>query len=97
MPKELWAEFASTVVYKNNRLPVKENENKTPIFCIYGRNQQLDHLRELRTLVIARNSQLRGKLNARSKETYFVGYGEVPMIYRVYNPKDNPIKNTRNY
>jgi hypothetical protein len=80
MPKKLWAEFPSRVVYINNRLPVKVNENKTPFFCIYGRNLRVDHLREPGTLVTARNSQLRGKLNARAKEMYLVGYGEVGMI-----------------
>jgi hypothetical protein len=95
MTKELWAEFASTVVYINNRLPVKVNENKTPFFCIYGRNPRLDCLRDFSTLVIARNMQLRGILNVRAKETYLVGYGEVPIIYRVYDPKDNSTKDTR--
>jgi hypothetical protein len=67
------------------------------LFCIYGHNLQIDYIRELGTLVIARISQLRGKLNARANKTYLVGYGAPPLIYRVYDPKDNSIKDTRNY
>lgn len=75
LPKELWAELASTVVYPKNRSPTAALEI-TPYEAYEGKKPDLSHLRAIGTKVYVHVlKEQPKKLDWKSMPCIFIGYG----------------------
>ncbi len=50
LPKELWSELASTVVYLKTRSPTRALTGRTPFEAWYGRKPNVSHCRILESI-----------------------------------------------
>ena len=75
LPKELWMEIASTVVYLKNRSPTRALKNITPYEAWYNEKPDLSHLCIIGTTAyIHIPKELRKKLDFNAKIGMLVGY-----------------------
>jgi hypothetical protein len=87
LPHEFWAEALSTAVYLRNRSPTKTLLKKTPFQAWMGKKPSVGHLRVFGCKAYAHvPKDERGKLDSKSKQCIFVGYGEEARGYRLYDP-----------
>lgn len=85
LPKELWMEIASTVVYLKNRSPTVALST-TPYEAWYGKKPNLSHLRIIGSTVFVHvPKEKRIKLDSNSNKCTLVGYGGTNQ-YRVWDP-----------
>jgi hypothetical protein len=84
-PVTLSAEIASTAVFLHNMTPKLLNKNIPPYTAIFDKQLWAKRLVIVGTLVIARR-QYNGKLTAREKEVYMVGYSKNKFGLRLYDP-----------
>jgi Reverse transcriptase (RNA-dependent DNA polymerase)/Integrase core domain/GAG-pre-integrase domain len=91
LPKELWMELASTIVYLKNRSPSRSLPGSTPYEMWYNERPELSHLR-----IIGSNAHVlipkekRRKLDFHSQKGILVGYGGTHQ-YRVYIPEKEDV------
>jgi hypothetical protein len=84
-PVTLWAEIASTAVFLHNMTPKLLNKNIPPYTAIFDKQLSAKRLVIIGTLMIARR-QYNGKLTARGKKVYMVGYSDTKFGLRLYDP-----------
>lgn len=83
LPKDLWAEAASTANYIRNRSPTSSRP-KTPWELFYGKKPDVAHMRTFGSVAYARvPDKLRKKLDPKSLKGVFVGYEPTSKAYRV--------------
>jgi len=100
LPLRLWAEVFDTMRYLYTLGPVKSIENgKTPESIFYGfgdKKTMVEHLRIIGcTAYVHIPSNLRTKLDAKSKKCILVGYGISQKGYRVWDPMKDDVTTSR--
>ncbi|KAJ6902219.1 Retrovirus-related Pol polyprotein from transposon TNT 1-94 [Populus alba x Populus x berolinensis] len=87
LPKQYWAEAVSCAVYLLNRCPTRSLQGVTPEEAWSGHKPSVTHLRVFGCVAYAKIPDARRrKLDDKSEQCIFVGYGERRMGYRLYNP-----------
>jgi hypothetical protein len=96
LPKTLWAEATSTVVYIQNRCPHVILKDKTPEEVFSGIKPEVGHLRIFGCPVyIHVPKEKRTKMEPSGKKGVFVGYSENSKAYRIYVPGQRKIEVSR--
>ncbi|GAB2293109.1 hypothetical protein Dimus_038245 [Dionaea muscipula] len=96
LPLQLWAEAAATAVYLMNRSPTKGLGDVTPQEVWSGHKPSVKHFRVFGSLVYVHIlSQLRRKLDDRSKKYIFVGYDTSSRGYELMDPTTKHVINSR--
>jgi hypothetical protein len=91
LPKTLWMEIASTVVYLKNRSPTKALSNQTPYEAWYGEKPDLSHLRSIGcTAYIHIPKERRVKLDWNAHKGQLVEDGGTNQ-YRIWDPERKDI------
>src|SRR5436190_6424334 len=76
LPKTLWMEIASTVIYLKNRSPTINLVGMTPYEAWYGKKPNLWNLRIIGSTVYVHISKdIRTKLEYNTRECRLIGYG----------------------
>ncbi|KAH9768805.1 hypothetical protein KPL71_011738 [Citrus sinensis] len=92
LPKQIWAEAASTAVFLQNRLPTRAVRDKTPFEAWYGYKPSLKFLRIFGCLCFTHVPQIsRDKLDKRALPGIFIGYSSVAKAYKVFQPQTGKI------
>ena len=87
LPRELWGEVASTIVYIINRSLTKSVEGETPHEKWTGRIPSVDHMRTFGSIVHVKNMKgYLSKLEDRSKPMIFIGYELGTKAYKCFDP-----------
>ena len=95
LPKDLWMEIASTVVYLKNRSPTR-TLSTTPYEAWYRSKPDLSNLRIIGSVGwVHIPIQKTTKLDDRSIECWLVGYGGAANHYRLWNPVRKDVVVTR--
>lgn len=96
LEKTFWAEAVSTAVYLINRVPCRDNKTKTPEEFWTGSRPDLSILRVFGCLAMKHvPNEKRKKLEAKSIESVFVGYGTDSKGYRLYEPSTRKVSIAR--
>jgi len=91
-----WAETANTVVFLQNRLPIKLLEEKTPFEVWYNYKPSLSFLKIFGNICFVHVPQInRDKLDKKAMLGIFVGYSTVSKACRVYHPQTQKMAITR--
>ena len=86
LPKQLWMEIASTVVYLKNRSPTSAVKDMTPYEAWHKEKPDLSHLQIIGTKAYVHvPKDLRKKLDFNAKTGIFVGY-DGRNQYRIWDP-----------
>ena len=86
LPKLLWAETVSTLVYLLNRLPTKSIQSKTPIEAWSSVKPFVKHLKVFGSLCYLHVPSIkRGKLDERAEKGVFVRYAAESKGYIIYS------------
>lgn len=86
LPKSFWAEALSTACYLRNRSPTKALDGLTPYQAWNGEKPRVDHLRIFGCAAYAHvPHDERRKLDEKSKQCIFLGYGTEVKGYRLYD------------
>ena len=86
LPKPIWGEAISTMVYLKNLSPTKTLKDKTPFQAYYNKVPEIGHLRALGCKVFSHiPKEKTKKLDDRSRKGYLVGY-EGTHIFRIWHP-----------
>lgn len=97
LPKNFWAEAASTAVFLQNRLLTKALKDKTPFEAWYGYKPSLNFLRVFGCVCFSHIPQVKhDKLDKKSEYDIFVGYSSSSKAYKVYQPQTGKIIVSRN-
>lgn len=87
LPHEFWAEALSTAVYLRNHSPTKVLCEKTPFEAWTEKKPTVAHLRVFGCKAYMHiPKDERGKLDSKSKQCIFVGYGEETKGYHLWDP-----------
>ena len=86
LPKKFWAEALATATYLRNRCPTKAVDGKTPYEVWSGEKPNVQHLRIFGSICHSHiPKDERRKLDMKSKEAIFLGYGLDTKGYRLYD------------
>ena len=92
LPKQIWAEAASTAVFLQNRLPTRAVRDKTPFEAWYGYKPSLKFFRIFGCLCFTHVPQIsRDKFDKRALPGIFIGYSSVAKAYKVFQPQTGKI------
>ncbi len=93
LPKFLWSEAMSTIVYIYNRIPNLEFKGaKSPFEQLFGYTPDISHFKIFGCTAFAYNYDIeRRKLDDRAIKGIFVGYEENSASYRIYIPNRRKI------
>ncbi|KAG8501509.1 hypothetical protein CXB51_003806 [Gossypium anomalum] len=93
LPKTMWAEAVNTVVYIQNRLPIKALAHKTPFEAWFGFKPSLAHMKVFGCLCYNQVPAVkRDKLSKRAVPGILTGYSMVKKGYRILDPLTNKIQ-----
>ena len=97
LPKGLWGEIANTVVYCKNRFPQRKLGRTTPYERFTGKKPSVNHLRVIGSKCIVLDTPVHraDKLNPKGWEGRLVGYAIETVGYRVWNPNEHRIYESR--
>ena len=97
LPKELWGEISNTVLYCKNRFPQRKLGKKTPFELFTGKKPSVNHFRVIGSKCVVLDSPVHraDKLNPKGWEGQLVGYAIETVGYRVWNPVDRKIIESR--
>ncbi|UYV63120.1 hypothetical protein LAZ67_2003210 [Cordylochernes scorpioides] len=96
LPTKFWAEAMNTFVYVKNRTPSKNNEIFTPGELFSNRKPTLSHLKIFGCHAkIFIPKHIRSKLECTTQSGIFVGYSSERKAYRICDPKDFSITESR--
>ena len=86
LPKNLWGEAVTHVVWLKNRTPTRAlPDGKTPYEMLYGKKPNLKNLHEWGTEVWVHTTE-GSKLDGRAKVGRWIGFDEVSNGHRIYWP-----------
>ena len=86
LPQKFWAEALSTACYLKNRSPARALDGMTPYEALTGRKPDVSKLRIFGCICYAHvPKDERQKLDSKSKECVFLGYGTEVKGYRLYD------------
>ena len=87
VPKELWGEAVSMMVYLLNHAPMRSHQGKTPYEAWHNRNPKVQHLRTFGCVAhVKRVGPSISKLSDRLTTMIFIGYETETKGYRLYDP-----------
>jgi transposase InsO family protein len=93
MPINFWAEAVNTAVYLHNRSPTTSLNMKTPYELWFGKKPDVSNLKVFGSVCFIHiPSNLRRKLDPRSRKAVFIGY---PLDTKGYKLYDIESKNLR--
>ena len=97
LPKALWGEIANTVLYCKNRFPQRKLGKKTPFELFTGKKPSVNHFRVIGSKCVVLDSPVHraDKLNPKGWEGQLIGYAIETVGYRVWNPADRKIYESR--
>ena len=97
LPKTLWAEMANAFTYVKNRSSHSKLGGQTPISKFSGKTPSVKHLRIIgsRCTVLKTPLKRGGKLDPKGWSGILVGYANHTKGYRVWNPEDRQVTETR--
>ncbi|UYV78168.1 hypothetical protein LAZ67_16000354 [Cordylochernes scorpioides] len=96
LPIKFWAEAMNTYTYLKNRTPSYNNTNKTPEEMFTGRKPTVSHLKVFGCKVeFWTPKHKRSKFEKITKTGIFVGYSSCRKAYRICNPENFTITETR--
>ena len=96
LPPKFWAEALSTAVYLRNRSPTKAVEGMTPFEAWMGEKPGVEHLRIFGCVAYAHVAkEERKKLDSKTRECVFLGYGAERKGYRLHDPKRTKVFHSR--
>ena len=96
LPRDLWGEVVSTVVYILNRSFTKALKGQTPHEKWTGRKPSVDHMRIFGSLVHVKQTKGNlSKLEDRSEPMNFIGYELGSKAYRCFDPINSKVIITR--
>nr|GEX50099.1 integrase, catalytic region, zinc finger, CCHC-type, peptidase aspartic, catalytic [Tanacetum cinerariifolium] len=82
----LWAKEIATACYTQNRAIIHRRFNKTPYELIQGRKPDISNLHVFGALCYPKNDHEDiGKLGVKGDISFFIGYSDNFVAYRVYN------------
>lgn len=87
LPKNLWGEISTAIVYLKNRSPTSALDGRTPSEALNKKIPNLKRLRALGCEAYAHRpkEKCKGKLDARSTKGIFVGYDKNSPAYRIWD------------
>ena len=92
VPKKFWAEALSTAVFIRNRCPTRSINLKTPFEMLYGLKPNVENFKVFGSVAYALVPKTdRKKLDSKSSECIFVGYGSETKGYRLFDLSKNRI------
>ena len=92
LPRELWGEAVTTVVYIINRSLNKSVQGQTPHEKWTGRRPTVDHMRTFGSIVHVKETKgHQSKLEDRSKPMIFIGYELGSKAYRCFDPVNSKV------
>ena len=96
LPKHFWGEALYTAVHVINLSPVVALNSEVPNKIRFGKNVKYDHLRVFgckRFVHVSKDE--RSKLDAKSRQCIFIGYGEDEFGYRFYDSIEKKLVRSR--
>ncbi|GKD86821.1 putative ribonuclease H-like domain-containing protein [Tanacetum coccineum] len=94
-PLFLWAEVVATICYTQNRSLIHLCHGKTPYELMHDRKPDLSYLHVFGALCYPTNdSEVLGKLKAKTDVGIFIGYAPAKKAYRIYNTRTIRIMET---
>ena len=94
LPTSFWGEALLTATYVLNRVPSKSVET-TPYEVWSGKTPSLNHFKVWGCVGHVLNPDPKDKLKAKTRRCLFVGYSENSKGYRLYDPKEKVIIESR--
>ncbi|KAJ8771243.1 hypothetical protein K2173_026131 [Erythroxylum novogranatense] len=92
LPKNLWAEAASTAIFLLNRLPTRAVHGKTPFEAWFGYKPCLQNMKIFCCLSFSYVPQKkRDKLDKKAEPGVFVGYSSTSKAYKIFQPQNGKI------
>ena len=86
MPINFWAQAVNTTVQLHNRSPSKSLNMKTPYECWFGKKPDVSNLKIFGSVCYMHTpSNLRQKLDPRSRKAVFIGYPPDTKGYKLYD------------
>ena len=97
LPKQFQVEATHTVVFLQNRLPIRVVKDQTPFEVWYGYKPFLYFLKIFGCLCFIHVPQIkRDKLDKRALPGIFIGYSSVLKAYKVFQPQIGNIVISKN-
>ena len=96
LPKFLWGEICETAVFLINRSPHRALEGNTPYSRLFGKEADLSGLRAIGARAFVHKERQGNKLEEKAWEGVMIGYSKDSRSYRVYNPHNRRITESRN-
>lgn len=96
LPKSFWGETLYTVAHVINLSPTVSLDGAVPDSVWFGRDVLYDHLRVFgcKAFVHVPNDE-RSKLDSKTRQCVFVGYGQDEFGYRLYDPVEKKLVRSR--
>eukprot|EP00252_Welwitschia_mirabilis_P018673 TRINITY_DN4156_c0_g1_i5.p1 TRINITY_DN4156_c0_g1~~TRINITY_DN4156_c0_g1_i5.p1 ORF type:complete len:1283 (+),score=262.04 TRINITY_DN4156_c0_g1_i5:125-3973(+) len=94
LPKQFWAEVASTIAYLLNRCPHNGIDGQVPECRWSGSSISYSHLRMIGCEAYA-HQQSASKLGERARKCVFLGYGGDDRGYRLWDPVEKKVFRSR--
>ena len=97
LPKTFWAEMANTFTYVKNRSGHSKLGGQTPISKFLGKTPSVRHLKIIGAKCTVLKTPLKqgGKLDPKGWSVTLVGYANHTKGYRVWNPSERQVIETR--
>ncbi len=96
LPKFLWAELCVTATYLINRAPHSALKGDSPYMRLFGKVPKLSALRVIGARAFVHIETHVHKLEKKAWEGVMIGYGKDSRAYRIYNPHNRRITESRN-
>eukprot|EP00752_Nemacystus_decipiens_P006651 g5979.t1 len=96
LPKFLWGEICETAVFLINRAPHRAIDGSSPYAKLFGKEPDLSGLRAIGARAFVHKERYGNKLEEKAWEGVMLGYGKDSKSYRIYNPHNRRITESRN-
>eukprot|EP00903_Cladosiphon_okamuranus_P012172 g11418.t2 len=96
LPKFLWGEICETAVFLINRSPHRAIGGTSPYAKLFGKEPDLSGLRAIGARAFVHKERYGNKLEEKAWEGIMLGYGKDSKSYRIYNPHNRRITESRN-
>ncbi len=96
LPKFLWGEICETAVFLINRSPHRAIGGTSPYAKLFGKEPDLSGLRTIGARAFVHKERYGNKLEEKAWEGIMLGYGKDSKSYRIYNPHNRRITESRN-
>ena len=96
LPKHFWGEALYTAVHVINLSPTVALDSEAPDKIWFGKNVRYDHLRVFGCKAFVHiPKDERSKLDAKTRQCIFMGYGQDEFGYRFYDPIEKKLIRSR--